>query len=99
MKKKIILLIMILLMFPTVLASSDSCTDENTLKKTYNYSFLFNNIDLGNLSIPKYENCPNGCDNVTNACSPSQLDLTLWYIIGIFGFLFLIGILLKVWRR
>lgn len=89
----------VILLVPVAFASSDNCVDNETLRKTYNYSFLYNNVDLGNLSIPSYQHCADGCDSVTNSCSPSQLNLTFYAVIGIFGFLLTIGLLIKVWKR
>ena len=95
----IILCISIVLSIPLgQSASTVKCIDDNTLQITWNYTFLFNNVNLGNLSIPVSEHCDFGCDNVTSTCSPSQLNMTLWTTGGIFGFLFVIGLLIKLWK-
>lgn len=80
--------------YPTV----QYCTDNNTLYVKKNISFsLESNQSV--IITEEYRPCVYGCDNVTLACSPDPFMLGLYFLIGFFGFLLTIGVLIVLYRR
>jgi hypothetical protein len=101
-KKKLILLILpaVILIFPIVKATtytSVSCIDNSTLQKNITYIFTYGGITK-TLNLSKPVSCANGCDSVTNDCSPSQLMLYLYIGGGILAFMIIIGVIARLHR-
>ena len=101
-KKSIIYIVLYIYIFLSVSlgesASVVKCFDNATLQTNTTYSVDIANVPAINFTISKPTYCNYGCDDVTNTCSPSQLNMTLWATGGIFGFLIVIGLLIKLWK-
>lgn len=98
MEKSIISVVMFffLLMPISVVAISQRCVDNTTIERAYNYTFIMDGNPM-DMNVTRQENCPYGCDNVTDTCAPNPAELTYGFTFLILGLLFVVGVIVKVW--
>jgi len=85
------------LVMPAV-AGHDFCSGNTTISQKFNYT-ITTDYGIDNITIERNEDCPFGCDNVTNSCSPSPLNASLIVAGIIFLMLIVVGIIIYLYKR